>query len=229
MGSQPDQTSWLTNPYVLVQSTDLTLHKNNPTANWNSVTRAFILVVILGGIGSYALGPSWPVLLITLCAIYYGPFIFGFEKEGFKSSVETFADAKTDSSQPTGFATVLPNKYSSPYTNPTAKNPFMNILLDEIKNNPQRPPAAPVGDPLVKTSIEDYFQVQWVNDPTDVFGKTQGQRQFYTMPSTSIPNDRANLQNWLYAIPGKTCKEGGRDQCYPGTNGGAVPWLSKPN
>jgi hypothetical protein len=228
--SQPEQTSWLNNPMVLLQSMDLSLYKNNSTANWNNIARAFLLLLLLGTLGYYPLGPSWPVLLITLYALYYGPFIVGsMQNNQQEQVVEKFANEGTDSSQPTGFAEILPTKNASPYTNPNAKNPFMNILLDELKYNTNRPAAAPVGDPLVKASIEDYFQVQWVNDPTDVFGKTQGQRQFYTMPSTTIPNDRANLQNWLYAIPGKTCKEGGKDQCYPGTNGGAVPWLSKPN
>ena len=114
-------------------------------------------------------------------------------------------------------------------TTPTASNPFMNVLLDELKYNPTRPPAANSTDPNNVIVLDDYFRVQWNNDPTDVFGRSQGQRQFYTTPSTSIPNDQGSYQNWLYLIPGKTCKEGGRDACYPGTNGGPVTWLNKPN
>jgi hypothetical protein len=105
----------------------------------------------------------------------------------------------------------------------------MNVLLDEIKYNPTRPAAAPVDGKDVQDSLDDFFRVQWTSDPTDVFGKSQSQREFYTMPSTSIPNDQESYQNWLYLIPGKTCKEGNRDACVPGTNGGAVPWLSQPN
>jgi hypothetical protein len=30
----------------------------------------------------------------------------------------------------------------------------------------------------------------------------------------------------LYKIPGKTCKEGGREACVGGTEGGALPWLN---
>jgi hypothetical protein len=46
------------------------------------------------------------------------------------------------------------------------------------------------------------------------------------MASTSIPNDVDSYQNWLYKIPGKTCKEGGREACLPGTDGGVLPWLN---
>lgn len=111
-------------------------------------------------------------------------------------------------------------------TVPTARNPFMNVLVDEIKYNPTRPPAKYIGDPDVQGSLDSFFRVQWSSDPTDVFGKTQSQREFITMPSTSVPNDRGSFQDWLYKIPGKTCKEGGREACYPATDGAALPWLN---
>ena len=111
-------------------------------------------------------------------------------------------------------------------TVPTARNPFMNVLIDEIKYNPTRPPAKYIGDPDVQGSLDSFFRVQWSSDPTDVFGKTQSQREFITMPSTSVPNDRGSFQDWLYKIPGKTCKEGGRDACYPATDGAPFPWLN---
>jgi hypothetical protein len=111
-------------------------------------------------------------------------------------------------------------------TLPSTRNPFMNVLIDEIKYNPTRPMAASVLDPSVKVSLDEFFRTEFNSDPTDVFGKTQSQRQFITMPSTGIPNDQGSYQNWLYRIPGKTCKEGGREACLPGTDGGAIPWLN---
>ena len=111
-------------------------------------------------------------------------------------------------------------------TLPTAKNPFMNVLIDEIKYNPTRPMAAAINDPAMKVSLDDFFRTEFNRDPTDVFGRSQSQRQFVTMPSTGIPNDQESFQNWLYKIDGKTCKEGGREACLPGTDGGALPWLN---
>jgi hypothetical protein len=69
---------------------------------------------------------------------------------------------------------------------PTAKNPFMNVLIDEIKYNPTRPMAASILDPSVKVTLEEFFRTDFYSDPTDVFGKTQSQREFVTMPSTGI-------------------------------------------
>lgn len=109
---------------------------------------------------------------------------------------------------------------------PSARNPFMNVLIDEIKYNPTRPVAASITDPGMKVNLDEFFRTEFNSDPTDVFGKTQSQRQFVAMPSTGIPNDVDSYQNWLYRIPGKTCKEGGREACLPGTDGGALPWMN---
>jgi hypothetical protein len=79
----------------------------------------------------------------------------------------------------------------------------------------------------VRTTLDDFFRVQWYSDPTDVFGRNQNQRQFISQPVTSIPNDQKSYQEWLYKIPGKTCKEGGRTACLPGTDGGPVTWLNQ--
>ena len=132
---------------------------------------------------------------------------------------------------PSGVVEVDAFPYSGPmlpdYTPPTARNLLMNVLIDEIKYNPGRPEAAPVDNPLVKQTLDDYFRVQWFSDPTDVFGKNQSQRQFVTQPSTTVPNDQGAFADWLYIIPGKTCKEGGREACLPGTDGGPVTWLNQ--
>jgi len=111
-------------------------------------------------------------------------------------------------------------------TLPKPRNPFMNVLVDEIKYNPHRPQAKSIEDPVVKSTLDDFFRVNWFSDPTDVFGKSQSQRSFITMPSTTIPSDRESYQNWLYKIPGKTCKEGGRNACVSGTEGSPMPWLN---
>jgi hypothetical protein len=132
--------------------------------------------------------------------------------------------------EPIGVAEVDAAPYSGAslpdYTPPTSRNLFMNVLLDEIKYNPNRPDAAPIGNPTVKQTMDDFFRVQWFSDPTDVFGKNQNQRQYITQPSTTVPNDQGSFANWLYKIPGKTCKEGGRAACLSGTDGSPVPWLN---
>lgn len=132
----------------------------------------------------------------------------GGEKEEEKKQVlETFEDAAR--------------------TMPTAANPFMNVLVSEITGWPAKAPSADITATETKMNLDDFFRVQWSSDPTDVFGKKQGQREFYTVPGSTVPNDQGSYQNWLYKIPGKTCKEGGRENCLPGTDGGVLPWLNQ--
>jgi hypothetical protein len=159
-------------------------------------------------------------------------------KQNFKDVSEHYVNGGSTSSSvqssnaedALGIVEVDASPYTGPalpdYTPPTSKNLFMNVLLDEMKYNPDRPGAAPVGNPTVKQTLDDFFRVHWFSDPTDVFGKNQNQRQYVTQPSTTVPNDQGSFANWLYKIPGKTCKEGGRESCLSGTDGGLMPWLA---
>ena len=83
-------------------------------------------------------------------------FVNGGSKPG---SVQPFT-----THNPSGVVEVDAFPYSGPmlpdYTPPTARNLFMNVLLDEIKYNPGRPEAAPVNNPTVKQTLDDYFRVQ---------------------------------------------------------------------
>jgi hypothetical protein len=131
----------------------------------------------------------------------------------------------TGSADATAIYDVIGGANAYPMTLPTAKNPFMNVLIDEIKYHPKRPMAASIFDPSVKVALDDFFRTEFHRDPTDVFGRSQSQRQFIAMPSTSIPNDQKSFQEWLYKTE-RTCKEGNRRACLPGTDGGALPWLN---
>jgi hypothetical protein len=166
-----------------------------------------------------------PVLLVTLISI---PTLFrlttaGDPTCGGRRGREAFQAAVPATVQPVASVEA---SWPPGATVPTARNPFMNITVDEYYYNPLRPAAASVGDTAVKADLDSFFKTEFTRDPTDVFGRSQSQRQFVTMPATTVPNDVGSLQDWLYKLPGKTCKEGGREACFPGTDGATVPWLS---
>jgi hypothetical protein len=99
---------------------------------------------------------------------------------------------------------------------PTLDNPFMNATMkdymnfDNDGNIVDRPPACDINEPKLKKTIDDMFNNNLYRNTSDVFGKFNSQRQFYTMPSTTIPNAQGEFAKWLYLNP-KTCKE---DQDY---------------
>ena len=97
-------------------------------------------------------------------------------------------------------------------TLPTTDNPFMNATMKDYLNVDDnvdiinRPPACDTSNPDIKKQIDQQFNNNLYIDVSDLFGKLNSQRNFYTTPSTTIPNDRESFQKWLYNTP-QTCKE----------------------
>lgn len=104
--------------------------------------------------------------------------------------------------------------YNYNYVRPTKDNPFMNILLTDYKNNPNRESLnkKPNNNLNIKKLIDKKFSKNLYKDFSDVFEKQNSQRQYYTTPITTIPNKQKQFANWLYDI-GPTCKEGNGEKC----------------
>ncbi len=95
---------------------------------------------------------------------------------------------------------------------PTPNNPFMNVLINEYIDNPNRPPACSQADDDVKEQTEKYFGYNLYKDVEDVWDKSNSQRQFVTMPGTTIPNDRDSFMKWCWKTT-NVCKDGDSDYC----------------
>lgn len=92
---------------------------------------------------------------------------------------------------------------------PSNNNPFMNVLLTDDTNRKQ---ACNIENKKIKRMMKKKFNNNLFHDIEDVYDRKNSQRQFYTMPSTTTPNNRDTFQKWLYKTP-KTCKEGNGNQC----------------
>lgn len=89
---------------------------------------------------------------------------------------------------------------------PTQNNPFMNVTIDQILDNPDRLPACDQEDRTINDKINYYFNKNVYRDVTDIYDANFSHRNFYTTPSTTIPNDQTTFARWLYDGP-ETCKE----------------------
>lgn len=95
----------------------------------------------------------------------------------------------------------------------TVDNPFMNPSVYDIGASPSRPPACnSVDEPRIQATIENNFNARLFRDVGDLYGKNASQREFYTVPNTSIPNDQGAFAEWLYGR-GASCKEGNGERC----------------
>jgi hypothetical protein len=101
------------------------------------------------------------------------------------------------------------------YVKPSYDNPFMNPTLLDINNNPDREAYSKksfINNEELKNEIEDKFSYNLYQDASDVFGKSNSQRQFYTTPNTTIPNKQDDFAQWLYGKP-ESCKQNNGFQC----------------
>lgn len=104
---------------------------------------------------------------------------------------------------------------------PTENNPFMNPTIFGEDNS--KSSCLSYNNKGVQNNIENKFNQNLYREASDIFGKNNSQRQFYTIPSKKYPNDQDAFKKWLYSTP-PTCKEGNGIQCAAngyGTAGGA--------
>lgn len=85
------------------------------------------------------------------------------------------------------------------YTMPSNENPFMNVLLTEILDNPNRGDAAPNNRKDVKAELYKAFQhtTDLHMDTSDLFDQTQAMRTFHTLQSSMVPNDLEGFKEWI--------------------------------
>lgn len=172
----------------------------------NSLVR---LTLIVGVVLSLLNGNSnWLTIPVTYMTITYVLYLFRIEK--VNKEVKKIGPNATQKD--------LPKDIKEKFTNViqkdncakiSTKNPFMNAMPFDNRN---RNPACNVLNEDKQMNIEENFNKNLFRDAGDIFDKNNGQRQFYTMPSTTYPNNRTSFANWLYKTP-PTCKEGNGAQC----------------
>ena len=198
---------WLENPNVL-------LNKNYITEIWpnsdfdlarklNAITRIIIIMAILGYFltKSPYIPISAVVSLIVLVIIYKSKGKNSI-KEGFKSE---FLEPEKE----------LNKILQKEFTMPTKKNPVMNILMNEYKENPHRKPAAPAYNDQVHKEINENATTQdkrLFKNLGDNLSFENSMRNFYAMPNTQIPNNQKEFAEFCYGnMP--SCKDGDYFQC----------------
>jgi len=205
-------TFWLNNPSVLVDKEHLT--EIFPSSNLsyveklNAITRFVIILSILGYImtRSVKMLMSAAVTVITIAIIYKTQ-----NQKRVKHSINK-------QSLKEGFASNANyEKHKTKFTEPTKKNPLMNVLLTDINDTPKRKPAAPSFNRSVEKKINEKAGNCGVDpklflDLGDSIGFEQSMRNFYSTPNTKVCSDQTAFAKFCYGdMP--SCKEGDAFQC----------------
>jgi hypothetical protein len=182
----------------------------------NAITRLIILVSILG----YILTMSTRIIfvgIITLAIIFV---LFKMKKqkltkqmldEGFTvqgNEITGMFDKKFKTTDSVTLDSVLETEFKEG----TKRNPFSNVLLTEIMDEPDRKSAPPAFNPEVDEQITKDIKrsVQFMNPEIDntskqLFGDLyerfnldQSNRVFFSTPNTKVVNDQGAFAQFLY-------------------------------
>ncbi len=143
-------TFWLNNPSVLLDKKYITelwpSEAESTETKLNAYTRLIILLAVVG----FMLTRSVKVLIsaaitLVIIVLLYKTRKHADAKKAMNTKIvkEGFTNRK------------LYEKSKQAFTNPTRKNPLMNVLLPEIKYNPHRKAAAPSFNPVVEEKINE--------------------------------------------------------------------------
>lgn len=203
---------WLNRPAILLNKDRLTEVWPDPKMGFNrklnALTRLIIALTILGYLATRS--PKLPVsALITVVVVV---IIYKTNKHndikrkiGEKIVREGFTNP------------ALYKATQNSFTNPTPANPLMNVLLPEIKYNPQRKPAAPSFNRAVETQVNEKAgnvgpDPKLFLDLGDAISFETSMRNFHPTANTRIPNDQGAFAKYLYGdMP--SCRDGDGIQC----------------
>jgi hypothetical protein len=180
----------------------------------NAIFRLSIYLSII----LYLLTNNYLYLYVMIIVGAFTCFIFYTQK----NNIELYFNSYPESNQNMIEKNILEEKNNKII--PTVENPFMNINL--ITDNKTKEAALPSwNNEKIQKDIENKFGYNLYRDVGDLYGKNNSQREYYTMPSTTIPNEQTSFAKWLYGTQ-PTCKEKSI-YCAPEMN--AVPYLDQGN
>jgi hypothetical protein len=191
----------------------------------NAIVRLVILLTLIGTLLSKSI-KFLLIGMITLGVIFIicNQKVPAKEVEGFSDKKVKFTGGKKNDVliDPLTLDTMIKSDYQAG----TAKNPFGNVLLPEIKYNSDRKPATPAFNPEVAEDITKNTKkmIQQLNpgikntdkqlfgSMTDEFYLEQSNRVFNSTPNTRVTNDQGAFAQYLYGdMP--SCKDGDGIAC----------------
>ena len=182
----------------------------------NAITRLIILVSILG----YILTMSTRIIFVGIITLIIIFALFKMKKqkltkemlnEGFTvqgNEVTGMFDKSMSTTNPVTLESVLKSEFKEG----TKRNPFSNVLLTEIMDEPDRKAAPPAFNPDVDEQITKDVKrsVQLMNpdikntskqlfgDLYQEFNLDQSNRVFFSTANTKVTNDQGAFGNFLY-------------------------------
>lgn len=216
---------WGNNPWILIDPNRLVeffpISEMSNTEKLNAITRFLIYLSIV----LFVIYRNYNLFYIAIIGSSLIYLINYYEVKKQITTQEQFEDKLKDELDIRKDTPIKVNEIGDICQKPTPNNPFMNVLITDYTDNPNRPPACAYNDQQSKDETEKYFNYNLYKDVDDVWNNRNSQREFVTMPGTTIPNDRDTFMKWCWKTT-YVCKDGDLNYClqnddYRVYNGGA--------
>ena len=197
---------WLDNPSILFNKKKIMELWPQSTysveCKLNAITRLVIFLTFLG----YLFTRNIKILVTGIITVAVVVILYKAQSKKKKSVLKKILKEGFTSPK-------LYEQVKSSFTNPTQKNPLMNVLLPEIQYNPTRKPAAPAFNPTVEKDInKEVADPRLFLDLGDNIAFDQSMRNFYATANTTIPNDQKAFAEYCYGTM-PSCRGGDYLQC----------------
>lgn len=212
---------WSNDPTILFNKDNITqiwpTQQMTFEAKLNAISRIVIVMSVLG----FIFTRNWNLVIIGIVTLAIVFTLYKLrkqslvnsliKKEGFSVNPSMQTSALSPSPRLTDPVT-LKNVLRSEFHPTTKKNPFGNVLLTEINDDPNRLAAAPSFNPDVYDEIDKAVkkQTQMLNpgiintnkqlygDLKDNYDLDNSMMQFYSMPNTRVTNDQGAYAEYLF-------------------------------
>ena len=224
---------WTENPNILLNTAYITELFPSEDMSYNQKLNAVSRLVLLLTLVVYLFTRTFRGIIygaLSLFAIYLVHYYHFLEKTKQKDTF-TGLDGQTADNSPAlsalgGDADKMLGSPAQVFDNPTAENPFSNVLVTDLTGNPNKKPAPPAYNDQTNQSILAAAKEAVMNanpgqsDISDKLFKDLGEqltfeqsmRQFYSNPSTQNPDDQQAFAEFCYGSM-ISCAEGNKFAC----------------
>ena len=211
---------WLENPSILLEKNKIfefwPKEHYNMAEKLNAITRSIIVLTTLGYLStkSFNILVSGIVTLVVIVALYKTKANEAKFKEGLRSMNSLKEDIeKTNAFKESSDKEASRNlsKMAALLTKPSSDNPYMNYMMTDYIDKPNKKPALPLFNNKVKRQTDKAaiknLDSRLFRNLGDAMDYDTFSRNFHTMPNTTNPNDQRAFAEFCYGNM-RSCKEG---------------------
>ncbi len=184
----------------------------------NAMTRLVIIMTLLG----YLITKKNKFIITGIITILAIIFLYKIKTEpNSNPNSKKTINIKEGFSNPELYKLLKKN-----FTEPSQQNPLMNVLPNEIQDNPERNQAAPAYNKAVEKEINEKTKTFITNnydDKTNIDERLfkdlgdnvmfdNSMRAWYSTANTTVPNDQKSFAEYCYGDM-VSCKEGNEFAC----------------